>query len=98
MVDAMLTRGQRQTRKARETYAARFPTPDAKTEHFRELGKRAAEQRLTLGADDVAALCECLSLLRQIAARHPKIVPTDSSPSKNAVADGGQPAGQEGGA
>ena len=98
MVDATLTRGQRQTRKARETYAARFLTPEAKTEHFRELGKRAAEQRLTLGADDVAALGECLSLLRQITARHPKIVPADGSPSENAVTAGGQPAGQEGGA
>jgi len=76
MTDATLTRGQRQTQKARESYAARFTSPEEKVKHYQELGRLAADRRLVLSGDEKealkaasASLGEAYALLQKIAQR-----------------------------
>ena len=77
MPDAGVSPRQRQTANGRAKFLERFPDDESRREHFRDLAQRSAAGRLTLSADEVSALGECYALLRKIAARHPKIVPTD---------------------
>jgi hypothetical protein len=64
-----LTARQRQTLPGRQALAGQFPTSEARTEHYRALGRRSAEQRFVLSADEAAALVDAYSLLSRIAER-----------------------------
>ena len=66
-----LTARQRQTLNGRQALADRFPTPEARTQHYRELGRRSAERRVVLSGDEAAALRDAYRLLRTIADRLP---------------------------
>ncbi len=46
MSDASLSPRQRQTSNGRAKFLDRFPTPEARSEHFKELARRSAEGRL----------------------------------------------------
>jgi hypothetical protein len=64
-----LTLRQRQTLPGRRALAEQFPSPEARTEHYRALGRRSAERRITLSGDEAAALVDAYSLLSRIAER-----------------------------
>ena len=64
-----LTPAQRRTRAARDALAGKFESPEQKSEHYRALARRSAEQRVTLRADEAAALRDAYALLRRIAER-----------------------------
>jgi hypothetical protein len=64
-----LTARQRQTEPGRRALAEHFPTPELKTQHYQALGRRSAERRLTLSADEATAVVEAYSLLARIAER-----------------------------
>ena len=66
-----LTRRQHQTLPARRALAEQFPTPEARTEHYRALGRRSAERRVVLSGDEAAALRNAYALLAKIADRLP---------------------------
>lgn len=66
-----ITARQRQTLNGRLALADRFPTPEARTQHYRELGRRSAERRVVLSGDEAAALRAAYRLLGEIAARIP---------------------------
>ena len=66
------TRGQRQTAAARARFLDGFPDPAARSEHFRELGRLAAERRVVLSGDEASALSQAYRLLSDIAARLPR--------------------------
>ena len=82
------TRRQRQTQAARQALAECFPTPEAKSEHYRRLGRRSAERRVVLSGDEAAALADAYELLGRIAAR---ARPAQSPPDKEVTA-GSSPA------
>jgi hypothetical protein len=63
MTDATLTRGQRQTQKARETYAAQFKSPKERTEHYQQLGRQSANARVTLTREEADAVRQALPRL-----------------------------------
>ena len=65
----LLTARQRQTRPGRKALVEQFPTPEAKSQHYRALGRRSAERRLVLSADERAALVGAYELLARIAER-----------------------------
>ena len=68
----LLTARQRQTYAGRQALAEQFPTREAKSEHYRTLGRRSAERRFVLTGDEVdqlAALADAYALLASIAAR-----------------------------
>ena len=71
MPEAMLSPNQRRTQRAREVFAAQFPTPEARSEHYRAIGERGNTGRVVLRAEDAAALREAYALLRTIAERLP---------------------------
>jgi hypothetical protein len=58
-----------QLTKARQVFADSFPTPEAKSEHYLTLGRRSAEGRVVLSADEASTLGEAYALLSRIAAR-----------------------------
>ena len=64
-----LTARQRQTLNGRQALADQFSSPEARTEHYRALGRRSAERRVTLSGDEAAALVDAYSLLGRIAER-----------------------------
>ena len=64
-----LTLRQRQTLPGRRALAEQFPTLEARTEHYRALGRRSAERRLVLSGDEASALADAYSLLGRIAER-----------------------------
>jgi hypothetical protein len=68
MPDALSDR-KRQTRNGRHALAERFPSAEARTEHYRTLGRRSAERRVVLSGDEAAALVDAYSLLSRIAER-----------------------------
>lgn len=76
-----LTPAQRRTLPAREALARKFPTPEAKSEHYRALAARANAGRVVLSADEAAALGSAYRLLAGIARRAglsiPESEPTD---------------------
>ena len=66
-----ITARQQQTLAGRQALADRFPTPEARTQHYRELGRRSAERRVVLSGDEAAALRNAYALLAKIADRLP---------------------------
>ena len=76
-----LTVRQRQTLAARQALAARFPTPEERTEHYRALGRRSAEQRVVLSGDEATALADAYALLARIVERTRKVSNTEVHPS-----------------
>ena len=64
-----LTARQRQTLPGRRALADQFPTPEARTEHYRALARRSADRRVVLSGDEAAALADAYSLLGRIAER-----------------------------
>jgi hypothetical protein len=60
---------QAQAARARRAFLTKFSSPEAKTEYFRELARRSHERRLTLRADETAALAHAVQLLTAIVAR-----------------------------
>jgi hypothetical protein len=69
MPDITLTEAQRRTLPGRQALAAKFPSPEAKSEHFRRIGERGNAGRVVLRADEAAALVDAYSLLTRIAER-----------------------------
>jgi hypothetical protein len=68
----MSTANQQQTQRAREAFAAKFSTPEERTEYFREMGRRSAERRrgsITLLPEEAEALSGAYDVLRKIAER-----------------------------
>jgi hypothetical protein len=83
-----LSARQRQTHAAREALAARFSSPEERSEFYRALGRTSAARRVVLSRDEVAAalppLAEAYALLARIVARARHEVdelPSSSSPS-----------------
>lgn len=54
-----------QLAKARDVFAASFPSPEAKTKHYRELGRKSAEGRVVLRADEAAAVGQATAAVGQ---------------------------------
>jgi hypothetical protein len=67
----VLTAGQRRTARARETFAQSFSTPEARSEHYRQMAEKASAGRVVLRAEEAAALRDAYQLLRTIADRLP---------------------------
>lgn len=67
-VDA-LTERQLRTLPARQARAAKFASPQEKSEHYRELARKSHEGRVTLSGDEAAAVVEAYALLGRIAER-----------------------------
>ncbi len=65
----LLTARHQQTRAGRQALAAQFSSPEARTEHYRALGRRSAERRFVLSGDEAEALVGAYSLLSRIAER-----------------------------
>ena len=79
-----LTARQRQTQAAREALAARFTSPEERSEFYRALGRKSAAQRVVLSRDDVAALAplvDAYALLARIVARAGSATGTTQSSS-----------------
>ncbi len=77
-----------------------FPTPEAKTDFYRELARRANDGRIVLSRDDAEALVSAYELLQRIAHRaRGEPVPGDEPPdAAQKAAAGGKPAAKrEGG-
>lgn len=72
MSDVTLTPRQRQTLAGRQAFAAKFPTSEARSEHFRALAARANAGRVVLSGDEAAALRDACRLLSTIADRLPE--------------------------
>ena len=89
-----LTARQRQTLNGRRALADRFPTPEARTQHYRELGRRSAERRLVLSGNEAVALRDAYALLRTIAERIPDS--TEAACESESPASGSRPAGDSG--
>jgi len=64
-----LTPAQLRTLPARRALAAKFSSPQEKSEHFRSLARRSHERRLTLSGDEAAALLHFHELLGSIVDR-----------------------------
>ena len=69
MADAVLAARQRQTEAGRRALAAKFPTPEAKTEFYRALARKSAEGRLILSSDEAMALGQAYQVLARIVGR-----------------------------
>ncbi len=67
----VLSPAQRRTLPAREAFARKFPSPEAKSEHFRAMAERANAGRVVLSGDEATALRDAYRLLRTIADRLP---------------------------
>ena len=65
-MEEALTPAQRRTLPARQALAAKFSSPEEKSEHFRSLARRSHERRLTLSGDEAAALLHFHELLGSI--------------------------------
>ncbi len=70
-MDTVLSPAQRRTLPARKALAAKFSSPEAKREYYREIGERGNAGRLVLRADEAEALRDAYRLLRTIADRLP---------------------------
>jgi hypothetical protein len=71
MPDITLTEAQRRTLPGRQALAAKFSSPEAKREYYREIGGRGNAGRVVLRAEEAAALRDAYALLRTIADRLP---------------------------
>ena len=67
----VLTPAQRRTLPARQALAAKFLSPEVKSEHFRALAERANAGRVVLSGDEAKALASAYALLAKIAERLP---------------------------
>jgi hypothetical protein len=65
----VLTAGQRRTARARETFAQSFSTPEARSEHYRQMAEKANAGRVVLSVDEATALADAYGLLGRIAER-----------------------------
>lgn len=72
----VLSPAQRRTLPAREAFARKFPTPEAKSEHFQAMAAKANAGRVVLRADEAVALRDAYQLLRSIADRLPETADT----------------------
>jgi hypothetical protein len=70
-VTDVLSPGVRRTQAAREAFAHKFPTPEARSEFYRRIGERGNAGRVVLRADEAAALRNAYALLAKIADRLP---------------------------
>jgi hypothetical protein len=70
-LDTVLSPAQRRTLPARKALAAKFSSPEAKREYYREIGERGNAGRLVLRADEAEALRDAYRLLAKIADRLP---------------------------
>ena len=68
-MEEALTPAQRRTLPARQALAAKFSSPEEKSEHFRALARRSHARRLTLSAHEAATLAEVSDFLRHILER-----------------------------
>lgn len=89
MSDIALTPRQRQTLPGRQALAAKFSTPEAKSEHYRALARRSNEGRLVLSGDEADALVGAYRLLGEIAGR---VTARPPIPPKNEAAAGDESA------
>jgi hypothetical protein len=69
MADATSSPRQRQTENGRRAFLEQFPSPEARSEHFRDLARRSNEGRVVLNASEADALGQAYALLGRIAAR-----------------------------
>ena len=74
-----VTPNRKRTAAARRALAARFVTPEAKTEFYRELGRKSAMGRVVLSAEDAAALGNAYALLGRIASKLPTLNDQDEA-------------------
>ena len=58
---------QRQTANGRRAFLDKFPSPEARSEHFRNLARRAAGSRVVLSAADAAVLITAHELIGRVA-------------------------------
>ena len=65
----ILSDRQRQTLNGRQALAEQFPSPEARAQHYRALGRRSAERRVVLSGDEATALAAAYSLLGRVAER-----------------------------
>jgi hypothetical protein len=68
-VSESLTPAQQRTLPARQALAAKFSSPEEKSEHFRALARRSHASRLTLSAHEAATLAEVSEFLRRLVER-----------------------------
>ncbi len=71
MVTDSLSPAQRRTLPAREAFARKFPTPEARSAYFRAIAEKANAGRVVLSGAEAAALRDAYQLLRTIVDRHP---------------------------
>ncbi|MCA9880019.1 MAG: hypothetical protein KC442_19630 [Thermomicrobiales bacterium] len=69
MSDAILSPNQRRTLRARERFNAKFPTPEARSEHFRQMARRAKAGRVTLSTTEVEVLSSAAAILASVLGR-----------------------------
>jgi hypothetical protein len=72
----VLSPAQRRTLPAREAFARKFSSPEARSEHFRALAEKANAGRVVLSGDEAAALSAAYRLLSTIADRLPETADT----------------------
>jgi hypothetical protein len=70
---------QAQTRTARQTFSNSFNSPESRTAYFRDLGRRSAERRVTLSAEQAEAVAAAYQLLGSIASKLPTSEPNDDA-------------------
>jgi hypothetical protein len=63
-----LEKRRRQTAKARQALAQKFPTPEARKAYYRAMGQEGQRRRLTLPGNDAEKLRQAFALLRSIRA------------------------------
>jgi hypothetical protein len=93
---APLSSGQRRTAAARRALAERFPDAESKSEHYRDLGRKAAAERIVLSGEDADALRAAYALLDRIARRGKIATPADVRHTVGQPEDAGrdEPSGQ----
>jgi hypothetical protein len=64
-----LTPAQRRTLPARQALAAKFSSPEEKSEHFRALARRSHAGRVVLSAGEAAELAQVSDVLRRLVER-----------------------------
>lgn len=74
-----LTRAQKRTLPARRALAAKFSTPESRSEHYRQLAAKANAGRVTLSADEAEAVATALRLLGTISAKLPQLSESEAS-------------------
>lgn len=75
MSDVALTPRQRQTQAGRQALAAKFSSPEEKSEHYRALAAKANAGRVVLSGDEAEALGNAYKLLGNIVARAARASP-----------------------